>query len=585
MLITIYTQDVPPTGPTPEQAAEAQENRLKALRLRREELEHLLAQAKNELEAARSDGHNASQEYDSAQQAQKLADEEVETARKVCAEAYRVWLEAKERETATIRQASCAQDATGAALLRKQQADTRIWEVEQLQESTLAQKKELDRELAEDDGRRHQAELAESVRRMREMREVEEQERRERMRKEREAEQERQRRLREEEERLEREKREEARRKQEAEEYRLKLKREAAERAAREERENALKKAKAEEDRARRVREEAERIAREQEEKKRKAEEDRLWRQREEAERLAREESVKAALKKQKDEQGWIGWVGEKARQARDEAERIARELREYEEKRRKDEEDRLRRKREQDQKFERLVEESWEKVLKWRKAEERRKREEAERVAREQREEALKKQKEEEEKQRRLREEAERVAREQRKKEEAERRAAEARQRLYDEALAKEIERCRERDDTKFCPTTHVVIWDEWRALARYMYIGSEFDRVQWSDARPLTFGSVPWPVLGHPENVNFETITWTAVERFFKSMERVLGRESSEYEVLVVKTQVRFHPDRWRARRVLGSVWDGELREKLEEAGNVVAQAVTPLRARGSK
>ncbi|KAI0811186.1 hypothetical protein BC629DRAFT_1037396 [Irpex lacteus] len=409
---SIPDPDVP--CPTPEQAAEAKENKLKALRTRREDLERLLSQAKNELDAARSDAHNASQEYDSAQQAQKLADEEVEIAKRACAEAYRIWLEAKEREAATIRQASCAQDATGAALLRKQQADTRIWEVEQLQESTLAQKAELDRELAEDDERRHQAELAESVRRMREMREVEERERRERVRKEREAEAERQRRLREEEERLEREKREEARRKQEAEAYRLKI-REAAERAAREEREKALK--------------------------KQKAEEDRLWRQRQEAERIAREELEKAALKKQKDEQGWIGWVGEKARQARDEAERIARELREYEEKRRKDEEDRLRRKREQDQQFERRVEESWEQVLKWRKAEERRKREEAERVAREQREEALKKQKAEEERQKRQREEAERVAREQRKKEEAERRAAEARQRLYDEALAKEIE------------------------------------------------------------------------------------------------------------------------------------------------
>ncbi|KAJ7143711.1 hypothetical protein C8R44DRAFT_758720 [Mycena epipterygia] len=50
-------------------------------------------------------------------------------------------------------------------------------------------------------------------------------------------------------------------------------------------------------------------------------------------------------------------------------------------------------------------------------------------------------------------------------------------------------------------------------------------------------------------------------------------------EYGSLVEKVHRMFHPDKWKARGVLTTVMDEELRSSLETAGNVVAQAMTPL------
>jgi hypothetical protein len=49
--------------------------------------------------------------------------------------------------------------------------------------------------------------------------------------------------------------------------------------------------------------------------------------------------------------------------------------------------------------------------------------------------------------------------------------------------------------------------------------------------------------------------------------------------YKSLVEKVHRLFHPDKWKSRRSLVTVMDEELRKLLEEAGNVVAQAMTPI------
>ncbi len=191
--------------------------------------------------------------------------------------------------------------------------------------------------------------------------------------------------------------------------------------------------------------------------------------------------------------------------------------------------------------------------------------------------EEARKEKQEAEEILRREREEAERLRREQREREDKARQDAETRQRLYKQAVAKEQARCRQRD-MQFCPNSFIVIWHEQRALERFKLVSDEFDSLKFQESQPLTFDCVPWPILVQPRHMTFDAIDWSAVEQFFNAMEKLL-QDQAEYKVLVEKAHRRFHPDKWRARGLLSSVWDDDLRGKLEAAGNVVAQAITPL------
>ncbi|KAI0793103.1 hypothetical protein BC629DRAFT_347894 [Irpex lacteus] len=178
-----------------------------------------------------------------------------------------------------------------------------------------------------------------------------------------------------------------------------------------------------------------------------------------------------------------------------------------------------------------------------------------------------------------RERKEAERVVREQREREEKARRDEAARQQFYQKAARKEQKRCRLRDLT-FFPDPYVLTWHEPRVLERFLFVSDEFDtlKFQLEESQPLTFDSIPWPILGHPRGITLEDIDWTAVEKFFSAAEKLL-KEKGEYKALVEKAHRRFHPDKWRSRGILNSVLDDDLRGRLEAAGNVVAQAITPL------
>ena len=118
---------------------------------------------------------------------------------------------------------------------------------------------------------------------------------------------------------------------------------------------------------------------------------------------------------------------------------------------------------------------------------------------------------------------------------------------------------------------------WTTQRALERYKMLSETFDSIQFSPENPLTFTMVPWPVLHKPAILTIEDVDWSAVEEFFKAIQ--MHMRTQDYKALVEKSHRRFHPDRWRARRVLQSVADDELRECLEVAANTVAQALTPL------
>lgn len=118
---------------------------------------------------------------------------------------------------------------------------------------------------------------------------------------------------------------------------------------------------------------------------------------------------------------------------------------------------------------------------------------------------------------------------------------------------------------------------WTTARALVRYRALSEKFDHADFHGGAALVFGSVPWPVLYRPGTFGVEDIDWESVEAFFEQVRKTLSM--AEYKTLVERSHKRFHPDRWRARKVLRSIADEEEKECLEIAANAVAQALSPL------
>ncbi|KAF7981865.1 hypothetical protein HWV62_31421 [Athelia sp. TMB] len=166
----------------------------------------------------------------------------------------------------------------------------------------------------------------------------------------------------------------------------------------------------------------------------------------------------------------------------------------------------------------------------------------------------------------------AARERRQQFEREEAEAQARADAERLEREAAAKRAqERRKQKQRWETGP------WTPARALDRYRALCDAFDATKYSLNEPLTFADVPWPVLHAPGAFDVADIDWAAVEAFFQAVRPYVRVE--EYKVFVEKSHRRFHPDRWRSRRILASVADEAEREELELAANVTAQALTPL------
>ncbi|OAX41057.1 hypothetical protein K503DRAFT_854905 [Rhizopogon vinicolor AM-OR11-026] len=166
-------------------------------------------------------------------------------------------------------------------------------------------------------------------------------------------------------------------------------------------------------------------------------------------------------------------------------------------------------------------------------------------------------------EKQRQQREEVERQAREARA--EADRRAAE------------EVRRQQEQRQRRQRQRWESGTWTSHRALERYRILSEEFDAARFTPDQPITFLDVPWPVLYSPSRLTVEDIDWSAVERFFATVKTHM--RSQDYKDFVERSHRRFHPDRWRARKLWSAVRDDVERSCLEVAANTVAQAITPI------
>lgn len=183
---------------------------------------------------------------------------------------------------------------------------------------------------------------------------------------------------------------------------------------------------------------------------------------------------------------------------------------------------------------------------------------EEQERLAK-----AERRRKEEEQRQREQHEAAEREKRY--AQQEAERLAWE------EEARQREIRQRRQRQRWESGP------WTTHRALERYRMLSDEFDTTKFTSGQSITFHDIPWPVLRAPAHLTVEDIDWSAVEAFFATVKSHMRPQ--DYQEFVEKSHRRFHPDRWRARKLWAAVTDEVERGYLEVAANTVAQAITPI------
>ncbi|KAK0443222.1 hypothetical protein EV421DRAFT_1805503 [Armillaria borealis] len=176
----------------------------------------------------------------------------------------------------------------------------------------------------------------------------------------------------------------------------------------------------------------------------------------------------------------------------------------------------------------------------------------------------------------------------EERKKKEAEERAVlnereeqerreQERRNNWQQATMTEEERCRRRDEENW-NLSFGQLWSSQRAINRFYFVLKEFETTQFSEARPLTPNSVPWPVLISPTRFYVGMLEdWTLADKFFDRARRSLPYDA--YRDLISRTRQTFHPDRWRSRNLLNTVMDEPLRAVMEDAGNKVSQAVNRL------
>jgi hypothetical protein len=122
----------------------------------------------------------------------------------------------------------------------------------------------------------------------------------------------------------------------------------------------------------------------------------------------------------------------------------------------------------------------------------------------------------------------------------------------------------------------THLNGWTPRKALEQYNKLAAEFDSLRVSESTPLDMSKVPWPVL-HAPGYTIAQVDWSAVEAFFSQAEVLLGgKKGAAWKELLKSSARRFHPDRWRARGLIGPHGGGQ---EVEDRVNDVAKVLNPL------
>ncbi|KAG5636456.1 hypothetical protein H0H81_007963 [Sphagnurus paluster] len=186
-------------------------------------------------------------------------------------------------------------------------------------------------------------------------------------------------------------------------------------------------------------------------------------------------------------------------------------------------------------------------------------------------------------EERRKIREEEEMRREEERRKGE-ERQRAEEQKRFQEErrleswrnATEAERHRCRERDTKDWCCGTGT--WTQERAVHRFISLALNFETSNFSEERPLTFESVPWPTLHNPRQLRFQLIESSAIQVFLQKLQQIYRRrDTTAFEHLPLKKiQVIFHPDKWRSRNLFKSIEDDGERAAMESTVTAVSQAI---------
>ena len=105
---------------------------------------------------------------------------------------------------------------------------------------------------------------------------------------------------------------------------------------------------------------------------------------------------------------------------------------------------------------------------------------------------------------------------------------------------------------------------WTTYRALERYRLVCQYFDETKFSEAYPLTFHDIPWPTLQSPFKNSPQDMTWEAVQGFFMVAKTIIRGQA--YRDFLKSSVSRFHTDRWRSRKLLGSIVNVEERDCVE-------------------
>lgn len=115
---------------------------------------------------------------------------------------------------------------------------------------------------------------------------------------------------------------------------------------------------------------------------------------------------------------------------------------------------------------------------------------------------------------------------------------------------------------------------WTRGTALHYYTKLSKEFDAKSkgklFGANAPLSFHSVPWPMLVDPRSSSVSDITWETVEEFLSMAEKQMTEE--QFNRLLVTSQRRFHDDRWRNWGLFESIPDSQLRIGMEKAVKMV-------------
>ncbi|KAG8833262.1 hypothetical protein FRC17_011037 [Serendipita sp. 399] len=126
---------------------------------------------------------------------------------------------------------------------------------------------------------------------------------------------------------------------------------------------------------------------------------------------------------------------------------------------------------------------------------------------------------------------------------------------------------------------STNLNRWTPALALERYNRLSESFDNFKGTPENPVPpLDQVPWPVLFQPP-FQLEQVDWASVEKFFENAETLMsgrGVGKKQWKEFLKTSTRRFHPDRWRARGLIGGKgWGSDVEEKV----NHVSKVLTPL------